>query len=126
MPQMTQPDPLTLILEIYRVLLDATESFHNRTGGNLAYLFGAIVTGGAIDLSEPDDGEFLECLRTAFPADHPVWRFIETGAEEDRGEEEKDDLTGELDAEPGSETEFDEDRDRRRGLYGPEYPGEKF
>ncbi len=50
-----------------------------------------------------------ECVSVSKPEDDPDWdgtEFFGAGLDEDEDE--------------------DEDRDHRRGLYGPEYPGEKF
>lgn len=74
---MSDADRLNLIRRVYDILFREAESFHNRTGGNLAYLLGGIATDTTMDFSQPQDREFVDWLRRAFPEHHLVWQFVE-------------------------------------------------
>lgn len=68
-----------LARSIYQDAVDATESFdHAELGLTLAYLLGAVLTDGGYDFLDPEDAPLLY-LRTIFPSDHPVWRYVRVG-----------------------------------------------
>jgi len=73
---MSDTDRLNVIRQVYLVLFREAESFHNRAGGNLAYLLRGIATSATMDFSQPQDREFVDCLRRWFPEQHPVWQFV--------------------------------------------------
>ena len=80
---MSDSERLQLIREVFGVLFRETESFHNRTGGNLAYLLGGIASDTPMDFTEPGDREFVDCLRRQLPESHPVWAFVLTVPDSD-------------------------------------------
>jgi hypothetical protein len=66
-----------LAREVYKTAVDETESFeHGNLGLALAYLLGAILDGGRVDLDADFYAEAGAELRRIFPADHEVWGFI--------------------------------------------------
>jgi len=73
---LSDTDRLHLIRQVFDLLFRETESFYNRTGGNLAYLLGGIASGTPMDFSEAGDREFVDCLRRRFPESHPLWIFV--------------------------------------------------
>lgn len=81
---MTKADKLDLIAELYQTFLDATTSFENYVGENLAYLMGAIALDSNLDVHKEESGIFvdpgmnlfLSLLRTYFSPGHEVWSFI--------------------------------------------------
>jgi hypothetical protein len=77
---LTDIERIRLIREVFESFLPETESFHGRTGGDLAYLMGAIAdrTGHeTFQVHSGDDSEFLAFLDLLFPQQHMVWEFIE-------------------------------------------------
>lgn len=78
--KLTDLERVQLIRELYESFLPETESFHGCTGGNLAYLLGAISdrTGHeTFQVHSGEDHEFLALLDMLFPDGHKVWDFIE-------------------------------------------------
>ena len=75
---MSDSERLQLIRQVFDALFRTTESFHNRTGGNLAYLLGGIASNTPMDFGEPNDRKFVGRLRRTLPEPHPVWAFVRT------------------------------------------------
>lgn len=126
-----------LVCEVLDRVVGSTSTILSEAGdlgGQLAYLLGAICNTNIhhprIELEEEDD--VLDAFRKVFPEDHQVWQFIEVmngdGDAETRCDSEQDaDAEGLSNAAEDAEiAKAEEDHDRRRGLYGPEYPGENF
>ena len=77
---LTDVQRLQLIREVYESFLPETESFHGRTGGDLACLLGAIAdrTGHeTFQVHAGEDSEFLALLDLLFPDEHKAWEFID-------------------------------------------------
>lgn len=67
--------PAVLATEIYDLARMHTESFEGRLGEDLAYLMGAILTGGCCEWEE-GDSPLVALLRTVVSKHHQVWRHI--------------------------------------------------
>lgn len=77
--ELTDRERLLLMNEVYDGVLNGTNTFHGRTGGDLAYLLGAISkvgTGNKKAQFSPRSA-IAKLLRDNFPLDHKVWSFIE-------------------------------------------------
>ena len=77
-------DEQKLAIDVYNVVLDATESLEEGSvGSDLAYIMGAILGGGKFaisDVSRP----IVNILAKAYPEDdHPIWRHV---VHEDNGD----------------------------------------
>ena len=72
---------LALIEEVYRVLLEVTETFEEPkdVGVTLVYLFGAIAKDDYIEATTENSTEvpFIALMIEHFPNEHRVWDFIE-------------------------------------------------
>ncbi len=75
-----------LAAEVYKALVDKTESFeHEKIGANIAYLLGAITSNGKFEVlvdkkREPihnGHAEFIFLLNETFTTGHAVWNFVE-------------------------------------------------
>ena len=72
-------DEQKLALDVYDVVLDATESLEEGSvGSDLAYLMGAILGGGKFNAEdEGPDSPIVKILRKAYPKKtHPIWDVV--------------------------------------------------
>jgi hypothetical protein len=88
-PRSLSPEQrIALALQVYRICLDATESFEEtpRLSADLNYLTAAILDGSYCDWSEEitgGEGEpIVELLQQQLPADHVVWDYIRLSDDE--------------------------------------------
>lgn len=65
---------IQLIQNVYDCALNATESFHNTVGGDLAYLMGAIAHGKHVELTARSG--LVKMLVKEFGPDFIVWDYI--------------------------------------------------
>jgi hypothetical protein len=65
---------------VYEEALEHTETFEGDLGMYLAYLMGAILKNDRIELFQDvaTQVEVLGFFKTMFPAEHPVWKYIDT------------------------------------------------
>jgi hypothetical protein len=75
---MSDRERLILMTVVYGAVLSGTNTFHGRTGGDLAYLLGAISEVGMNKkaLFSPRS-QIVKILRDNFSPDHKVWSFVE-------------------------------------------------
>lgn len=68
---------LRRVADVYKTLVDATESFEYKNfGANIAYLLGAMVSGtGAQWPRDKRNAEWWALLHDNFPKDHCVWLY---------------------------------------------------
>lgn len=75
---MNERERLILISVIYGAVLNNTETFHGRVGGDLAYLCGAIAETLMTKKCEfSKKSRIVQILRDSFAPEHKVWTFIE-------------------------------------------------
>jgi predicted nucleotidyltransferase len=77
---MNPSDRVALIREVFEAVFREESFREDDIGVQLAYLFGAIAQGGdtnGIELDPDTDGAVLALFERLFPANHPVWAFIE-------------------------------------------------
>jgi hypothetical protein len=72
---MSDRERLIMMTVVYGAVLSGTNTFHGRTGGDLAYLLGAIVEDKKAAFSSRS--QIVKILRDNFSPDHKVWSFIE-------------------------------------------------
>lgn len=65
-----------LATEIYAAVVRETESIEGRLGEDLAYLLGAMLTGGKCEWDE-NTSPLVEILKTLYTEHHRVWEFID-------------------------------------------------
>lgn len=77
---LSDTERLSLIREVFEKLFDATSSFEGDLGCDLSYLLGAIAgaqDAECVEWEEECHEVILNLCRETFPADHPVWHFIQ-------------------------------------------------
>ena len=74
---MTHAEKLDAIADLYEAVYNATESFceGGDVVGQTLYLIGAIVNGGAIELTKNDP--YRKFLHGIFPADSGIWNHVD-------------------------------------------------
>ncbi len=75
-PRLSPTRRLELIRDVYRLVLDKTESFgEQRIGESLAYLLGAIAQNNWCQWNRKEP--LVKLLRKHLAPDHLVWKYIE-------------------------------------------------
>ncbi len=67
---------LQLIQDVYKAVFSKCDTFEeDDIGVDLAYILGAIATGGGCTWAP--ERKMLGVLRECFPEDHAVWKYVE-------------------------------------------------
>lgn len=68
-----------LARRVYQEALEATDTFEGPLGTMMVYLMGAILKGNyaEIRMDNVEENEVHQLLSGIFPAEHPVWAYIE-------------------------------------------------
>lgn len=67
----------SLVIAVYKAMLDETESFEDEIGADLAYFMGEVLKGGTFQAWLGSNDEFVRALARSFDVNNAVWSFVD-------------------------------------------------